>query len=402
MDWYSIFFVRQGSPTALLYGSYDPWLVALSALVAISSSILALQLTRLSKNQTSTASKQLSLIASSISLGSGIWAMHFIGMLAYQICTKVNYAPWISILSMLPSMLASYYALNLMSENQLDYRKLIKGGLAVGVGIGTMHYTGMLAMQMQPLLKFDAVWVLVSALVAIGFSTLSLWTGIFLNQKGKIPPTVSIILGGLLMGGAITAMHYTGMASARFLGQAQAGFDPAENQSISLALGITLVTILVGVVAAVVNALIRYRQMLATLQASETRLSTILNTAIDGIITIDAKGLIIACNEAVETLFGWKRSDLLGKNISVLMPEPDRSNHWRHLQNHNTHSSAHIIGQGRDLEAMKKDGSVFPIRLAIGEVKLPNEKLFVGFITDLTSAKPSKRPSARKTNSSVP
>jgi len=93
MDWYGIFFFRAGSPTALLYGSYDDWLVVLSALVAIGSSILALQLTRLSQKQTSVVSRRFSIIASSVSLGAGIWAMHFIGMLAYQICTPVSYYP---------------------------------------------------------------------------------------------------------------------------------------------------------------------------------------------------------------------------------------------------------------------------------------------------------------------
>lgn len=120
MDLYDIFFFREGSPTALLSGTYNHWLVVLSVLVASGSSILALQLTRLSQKQTSPGAKYLSTLASSISLGAGIWAMHFIGMLAYEICTKVNYSPEISIVSMMPGALASYYALRLMSENQLD------------------------------------------------------------------------------------------------------------------------------------------------------------------------------------------------------------------------------------------------------------------------------------------
>lgn len=387
MDWYGIFFFRAGAPTALLYGSYDGWLVVLSAVVAIGSSILALQLTRLSQKQTSVVSRRFSIIASSVSLGAGIWAMHFIGMLAYQICTPVSYYPDATLVSMMPGILASYYALNLMSETQIDYRKLLKGGFAVGAGIGTMHYIGMLAMRMEPELKFDLVWVLVSVVVAVALSTLSLWTGIFLNQKGKIPPKVSIILGGVLMGSAITAMHYTGMASARFLGVAKPGFNPDDNQSITMALGITLVTILIGVIATAINALIRYRQMLATIQASETRLSTILDTAVDGIVTINTTGEMIACNDAVEKLFGWTKAEMKGKNISLLMPEPDSSNHLYYLKNYQATGEAKIIGEGRDLDAMRKDGSTFPIRLAIGEVKLANETLYVGFITDLSHRK---------------
>jgi PAS domain S-box-containing protein len=385
MDWYSIFFFRAGTPTALLYGSYNPWLVVLSALVAIGTSVLALQLTRLSQNQTSLVSQKFSIIASSVSLGAGIWAMHFIGMLAYAICTKVTYNPEITMISMMPGILASYYALNLMSENKLDYGKLIKGGFSVGTGIGAMHYTGMLAMKMEPVLKFDLVWVLLSVVVVVCLATLSLWTGIFLSQQGKLPARVSIVLGGVLMGSAITAMHYTGMASARFIGQAQPGFNPEDNQSISLALGITLVTILIGIIAAAINVLISYRQALAGIKVSETRLSTILNTAVDGVVTINTNGEILSCNEAVEKLFGWRKAELEGKNIALLVPEPGLSDHLHYFKNNkNSVAGTKILGEGLDLAAIKKDGSRFPIRLAMGEVKLPSEKLFVGFITDLS------------------
>ena len=385
MDWYSIFFFREGSPTTLLYGTYNPWLVVLSAMVAIGTSVLALQLTRLSQKQTSVLSQKFSILASSVSLGAGIWAMHFIGMLAYEICTKVTYNPEVTMISMMPGILASYYALNLMTENRLDYPKLIKGGFSVGAGIGAMHYTGMLAMQMGPVLKFDLGWVLMSVVVVVSLATLSLWTGIFLNKTGKLPAKVSIALGGVLMGSAITAMHYTGMASARFIGKAQPGFDPADNQSISLALGITLVTILIGMIATAINVLISYRQIMANIQASETRLSTILNTAVDGILTIDTSGRIISCNEVVEKLFGWHKSELEGKNMAMLLPKSDFSVHLQHLRKRG--KGAQVMDEGRDLDAIKKDGTQFPVRLAIGEVELPSEKLFVGFITDLTQRK---------------
>lgn len=385
MDWYSIFFFREGSPTALLYGTYNPWLVALSALVAIASSILALQLTRLS--QTDTVPQRMSLIASSVSLGAGIWSMHFIGMLAYQICTPVTYYPDATLVSMMPGILASYYALSLMHEKSLSYLQLIKGGVSVGAGIGAMHYTGMLAMQMEPELRFDLTWVLISVVVAVSLATLSLWIGVYLNQRGKIPARYSILLGGLLMGSAITAMHYTGMASARFIGLAKPGFDPDNNHSMTLALGITLVTILIGVIVTAINALIRYRQMLDTIQASETRLSTILNTAVDGIITINTKGQIISCNDAVETLFGWTKHEMIGHNIAMLMPDPERTHPLNDLLHDQTKGRAYLLDEGRDLEAHRKDGSLFPIRLAMGEVKLPNETLYVGFITDLSHRK---------------
>ncbi len=241
--------------------------------------------------------------------------MHFIGMLALNICTEVKYNPFITIFSMLPGTLACYYALYLLSENNLSHKRIIAGGAIVGAGIGLMHYTGMLAMQMNALLRFNLNWVLLSIVVAISLATLSLWLGAVLNNaKGKLPKSTGVIISGLVMGSAIAAMHYTGMASARFIGESNTNLpDTFDGHATSMSLGITLVTLLIGIVAASVNALSRYKQTLATLQASETRLSTILNTAIDGIITINTKGNILSFNTVAEQLFGWKADEVIGK-----------------------------------------------------------------------------------------
>jgi len=141
------FIYRDGDPTPLLYGSYDPWLVALSVAIAIGTSILGMQLARVAHDQTSPLLRQVSIMAGSISLGAGIWSMHFIGMMALNLCTRVNYDTFTTILSMAPGVLASWYALHLLSGGKLTYRRLWLGGATVGAGIGIMHYTGMLAFK---------------------------------------------------------------------------------------------------------------------------------------------------------------------------------------------------------------------------------------------------------------
>jgi two-component system sensor histidine kinase/response regulator len=185
INWANIFLFRDDAPTQLLYGTYDPWLVALSYAVAIGSSILALQLSRLATEQVSAVSKRFSISAGAISLGAGIWAMHFIGMLAHNICSQVSYSPGITIASIVPSVLASYYALNLLSGRRLNYPKLIVGGVAVGTGIGAMHYTGMLAIGSSLALRFDLLWVTISVIVSIVLATIALWIGMFYRQSGS-------------------------------------------------------------------------------------------------------------------------------------------------------------------------------------------------------------------------
>lgn len=184
-----------------------------------------------------------------------------------------------------------------------------------------MHYTGMLAMQMAPVLKFDFQWVLLSVVVAVVLATSALWVSLRLNQQQRISPIYTLAMGGGLMGIAIAAMHYTGMASARITGVIDPMYDAINNHSSSLSLGISLVTVLIGVLAASINALIRYRQMLRSLQNNQSRLSTILDTAVDGIITIDMNGRILSFNHAAEQLFGWQSAEIVGQDTAVLMPK---------------------------------------------------------------------------------
>jgi PAS domain S-box-containing protein len=378
------FIYREGDPTPLLYGSYDYWLVALSISIAVGTSILGMQLARVAHNQSSTLLRQGSLIAGAISLGAGIWAMHFIGMMALNLCTRVSYDTLTTIFSMAPGVLASWYALHLLSGEKLTYQRLWLGGTIVGAGIGAMHYTGMLAMQMAPTLKFDVEWVLISVVVAVVLATSALWISLHLNQQKRLSSIYSLALGGSLMGLAITAMHYTGMASARIIGTADPLYNPINNHSSSLSLGISLVTVLIGVLAAAINALIRYKQMLHSLQNNQSRLSTILDTAVDGIITIDMKGLIVSFNHAAEHVFGWQSAEVLGKDTAILMPKAYHVRHNHFLNNFGQAGQAKILGVGREVTGIRKNGSTFPIRLAMGKADITGETLFVGFITDLT------------------
>lgn len=116
-------------------------------------------------------------------------------------------------------------------------------------------------------------------------------------------------------------------------------------------------------------------------------LYSIINTAIDGIITIDNRGLIESVNPAALKLFGYEESELTGRNVSVLMPEPDKSAHDGYLERHQRTGERRIIGIGREVRGLRKDGSTFPFRLAVSEVDYDNRKIYTGFIHDLSKEK---------------
>lgn len=121
------------------------------------------------------------------------------------------------------------------------------------------------------------------------------------------------------------------------------------------------------------------------------RLRAVIDTAIDGIITIDKSGKIESINEAAASLFQYSKEEVMGKNISILMPEPNRSNHDQYIHNYMKTGKAKIIGLGREVEGIKKDGTVFPFSLAVSEVKLAEKVIFTGIIHDMTEIKKAQQ-----------
>ena len=116
-------------------------------------------------------------------------------------------------------------------------------------------------------------------------------------------------------------------------------------------------------------------------------LDAIIENAIDGIITIDDKGTIEHLNPAALELFGYHREELVGHNVSVLMPEPDHSRHDKYLSNYKQTGEKHIIGVGREVNGKRKNGTVFPFRLGVSEIKFTDRKIYTGFIHDLSKEK---------------
>jgi PAS domain S-box-containing protein len=111
----------------------------------------------------------------------------------------------------------------------------------------------------------------------------------------------------------------------------------------------------------------------------------VLDTAVDGIILIAAKGVILSFNPACERLFGYRPEEVIGRNVKMLMPPVYADNHDQFLSNYRRTHDPKIIGIGREVLAQRKDGSIFPIYLSVGEAKQEQESIFVGIISDLTA-----------------
>lgn len=123
------------------------------------------------------------------------------------------------------------------------------------------------------------------------------------------------------------------------------------------------------------------------LRASEERHHAILETAVNAIITIDEQGLILSVNSATEKLFGYTKKEMMGRNVSMLMPAPYREQHDHYLSHYRHTGDRKVIGIGREVVAQRKDGSVFPVDLSVGEVQLPSGRIFTGIIRDISDRK---------------
>ena len=128
-----------------------------------------------------------------------------------------------------------------------------------------------------------------------------------------------------------------------------------------------------------------------TVFALEAHLDSILETVPDAMIVIDERGLILSFSAAAERMFGYSEAELLGENISALMPSPDRERHDQYLENYLATGERRIIGIGRITTARRRNGVAFPIDLHIGEARAGAEKVFTGFIRDLTERQVTQR-----------
>jgi len=204
--------------SSLLYtGRYDPVLVCLSVAVAIFASYAALQVSQLVTAETGKAIRRGWLLAGGTCLGLGIWAMHFVGMLAFALPCSTSYDYKITLLSMVPGILASIMALNVISRRHLGRLQLATGGLLLGAGIGTMHYSGMSAMRLDGMIRYDLTLFLLSIVVAVLLATLALWMKFRLSSWRSGWAALAPAASAVVMGLAVAGMHYTAMAAAYFI-----------------------------------------------------------------------------------------------------------------------------------------------------------------------------------------
>ncbi len=198
-----------------MVGDYAWSLVAISFAVAVAASYTALTTLGRIRAAGDPVVRHWWLAGGALAIGVGIWSMHFIGMLAFRLPIPLGYDPWITGISFALSVAAAGFALWTVTRGPLTWRRLAGGAVIMGLGIAAMHYVGMAAMRMHPAIEYRPAWFAASIVIAIAAAGVALALADRIREGGW-RQHVDHVLAALAMGAAIAGMHYTGMAAARF------------------------------------------------------------------------------------------------------------------------------------------------------------------------------------------
>ncbi len=309
---------------AVVTGSYDYRLVLLSVVIAICASYAALDL---AGRVTATRGKvrMIWLAGGAVAMGLGIWSMHYIGMLAFNLPLPVEY-DWPTVLvSLVAAILASAVALYVVSRKTMHVWNAVLGSLFMGTGIAAMHYIGMEAMRMSAMCHYSVPMMSLSVVLAIVISLVALWL-VFLSRDQAKAVGWRKIASALVMGAAIPVMHYTGMAAAVFM---KTDVPPDLSHAVTISAlgtaGITMVTLIVLALAIVTSLVDRqYSAQASQLASTEQRYRLLFERSLAGVYRITMDGRILDCNDACARILGYaSRDELLSSAAASSYSSPD-------------------------------------------------------------------------------
>jgi NO-binding membrane sensor protein with MHYT domain len=229
-------------------GTHDPYLVTLSILVAAFASYTALDLGGHVAAARGVA-RRVWLVAAAVIMGSGIWSMHFVAMLAFTMPIPMSYDIGLTALSLMVAIFVTGGAFYVISRKSASPPRLLFSGIFMGLGIAAMHYTGMAAMRGHAELSHDRLYVALSLIIAIGASTAALWLAFRTTDLGQK------LVAAVVMGLAVSGMHYTAMRGAIFTAQGplhEAQGSASLNQT-TLALAVAGITFVILASASIVS-----------------------------------------------------------------------------------------------------------------------------------------------------
>jgi two-component system, sensor histidine kinase and response regulator len=352
---------------AALAGVYDYRVVALSILIAIAACYAALECVGRVMSSAGRARRSW-LTGGAAVMGLGIWAMHYIGMLAFRLPVPVGY-DWPTVLaSLLAAVAASGVALAVVTRPQLQAIQAGFGSVFMGAGIAAMHYLGMAAMQLPASCEYNSPLVALSIVLAIVISFVGLRL-LFSAREEEKADTRRKMITAAVMGSAIPIMHYTGMAAVRFVPSAPMAITSTTIgvDRIGMVAIVTVTFVVLGLT--VLHSILdrRYSARSFQLERVEKRYQLLFQRSLAGVIRTMLDGRVLECNDACAHIFGFaSREEMIGTSSE------DRYNHpeERKLYLDLLKSAHHLVNH--ECCRRRKDGS--PVWLLLTATLVNDER----------------------------
>lgn len=357
-------FLHEVPDTSLIYqSSYSFPLVLISVLIAIFGSYAMLNMVPRVEHAKNHLQKALWISAGAIVMGNAIWAMHFIGMLALHLPCGIYYDPVITMISMIPGMLASGVALRFISRHDTGLRHRLSASVLLGAGIGTMHYTGMAAMRIEGVIRYDPTLFFLSVIVAVVLAFVALQVRIALGSQGKW----GSIASSVVMGCATSGMHYTAMAAAYFLIGDVTDVPPSAFSPQLLALLITVATLLLVLLSIAFASAYRNWDISRQLRT----LSVAVEQSPASIVITDNQGNILFANPHFTVATGYTQEEAIGQNPRILksgLTPPERfTDLWKTITSGNAWKGE-LINKRKNGEIYWEEAHIAPVKTASGQV----------------------------------
>ncbi|TDG00097.1 EAL domain-containing protein [Paenibacillus piri] len=301
-----------------IHGSFDAIAVGCSYAIAVLASYTALDLAgkvSLSKG----TGRWLWLLFGAVAMGTGIWSMHFVGMLAFTLPVPVAYDFMIVLISVVTAIAASFIALYVVGRNELTLRQLLVGGMLLAAGIASMHYIGMAAMLIE--ITYDPLLFTLSIATAIGASIAALWLSFYFRKGGGKGGALKKLASGLVMGAAIAGMHYTGMGAAQFRPEAK----PPLSVSMTLDHRLLPYFISAGVLCTLGLFLLavfisrRFALKDTEMLENEKWYKSLYEHNQDGIISVDLRRQVTGFNRAASNMTGVDAARFYHQPVSAIL-----------------------------------------------------------------------------------
>jgi PAS domain S-box-containing protein len=343
----------------VMAGSYNYGLVALCVLIAMLGSYATIDLA--GRVRASHGGSRLSWrIGGATAMAIGTWAMHYTGMLAFLLPVPILYDWPTSLLSFLTSLLASAVALVVFIHPKMEFPRAFVASVFIGGGIAALHYTAMASMRFQGMHHYSPALVILSVLMAMAFALLSIWLT-FLFRDGPLGWKLRKLGSVVLMGTAIWAMHYTGMASASFMKS-----DTAPDLSHAVRIS-ALGAAGIGAVAFTVLTVALLTATFDRLQKGRVLLEDLFEQAPQAIALMSADYRVVRVNKEFTLIFGYGPKEAIGRHLREMIVPDDLQDEVQKFND--------ILASGQRVETeavrRRKDGSRLYVSIVHVPVSLP-------------------------------